>query len=86
MNRMGIVFVLSALAIVPAQTAWGGENQDHVCFRALDTDRDGQVTFAEFATHYGPDEARFQAADADRDGRLTHDEYHNFLGHGAADQ
>jgi hypothetical protein len=74
-----VALVLTALAI----PGGADETKDHVCFRALDTDKDGLVTMDEFARHYGNDEARFQAADADRDGRLTHDEYHNLLGHGA---
>ena len=74
-----IALVLTVFAI----PGGADETKDHVCFRVLDTDKDGLVTLEEFARHYGDDEDRFRAADADRDGRLTHDEYHELLGHGA---
>jgi hypothetical protein len=83
MNRILILLLIAALSAGLAVSGGADETRDHVCFRALDTDKDGRVTFEEFARHYGADEARFKAADTDRDGRLTHDEYHALLGHGA---
>ena len=76
---------LSVLWLVLAWTGWGvaGEKADHVCFRRIDTDQDGKVSFKEFAVHYGADEGKFKAVDGNGDGILTHDEYHDFLGHGA---
>ena len=83
MNKIWATAILALMLTVSAVPIGAEETKDHVCFRALDTDKDGRVTFEEFAQHYGEDEARFRAADADRDGRLTHDEYHDLLGHGA---
>ncbi len=78
-----VVILLASLLVVSSVPGWADEAKDHICFRALDADKDGRVTFEEFAKHYGTDEARFKAADADQDGQLTHDEYHALLGHGA---
>ncbi len=83
MNKACTAFLAALLVTVAASPDWADEKKDHICFRALDADQDGLVTFEEFAEHYGADEARFEAADADQDGRLTHDEYHDLLGHGS---
>ena len=56
--------------------------KDHVCFRVLDSNKDGLVTFQEFEKFYGSEEEKFHEADKDEDGKLTH-EYHNILGHGS---
>jgi len=72
------IFVLSVGSLVLAN-----EKKDHVCFRALDADQDGQVTLQEFEQVYKDAADRFKAADADKDGKLTHDEYHDSLGHGS---
>ena len=64
--------------------ASAGENKDHVCFRTLDENQDGQVTLQEFERFYKDAEDRFKAADADKDNKLTHDEYHDSLGHEAS--
>ncbi len=83
MSKRGAIIVMAIFFTLFAMAAWADEAKDHVCFRSLDADKNGLVTFEEFAEHYGADEARFKAADADQDGRLTHDEYHHLLGHGA---
>jgi Ca2+-binding EF-hand superfamily protein len=72
------IFVLSIGSLVLAD-----ENKDHVCFRALDTNQDGQVTLQEFERFYKDATDRFKAADADKDGKLSHGEYHDSLGHGS---
>ena len=59
------------------------EKKDHVCFRALDSNEDGVVTFEEFGNFYDNDRDTFLAADKDKDGHLTHDEYHVILGQGS---
>lgn len=81
-----IVIILVGFFLMWAGLAVAGEGGDHICFRRVDTDKDGIVTFKEFAVHYGKDEKKFKAADANGDGQLTHDEYHGFLGHGATDK
>jgi Ca2+-binding EF-hand superfamily protein len=63
---------------------WADEKKDHVCFRVLDSNKDGMVTFQEFEKIYGNDEKKFNEADANKDNNLTHDEYHNLLGHGSS--
>ena len=83
MNRLGAVFIVVFFLMVSSTPCWAGEKKDHICFRALDTNKDGQVTLQEFEKHYGDDKAKFNAADADKDGKLTHDEYHDLLGHGS---
>ncbi len=72
------IFLTSSVALCLAD-----ENKDHVCFRVLDSNKDGMVTFQEFEKIYGNDKEKFNDADMDEDGKLTHDEYHNILGHGS---
>ena len=85
MNRICKMFFLIALvSMVLAVPGGADDKKDHICFRALDADRDGLVTLAEFAKYYQNDEAKFKAADVDQDGKLTHDEYHDLLGHGSS--
>ena len=62
----------------------GGEGKDHICFRAIDTDQDGRVTFEEFKAILGDDKEKFNAADANQDGTISHDEYHQSIGHGSS--
>jgi Ca2+-binding EF-hand superfamily protein len=59
------------------------ENKDHVCFRTIDSNKDGMVTFQEFKQVYGDVKEKFNMADENKDGKLTHDEYHDLLGHGS---
>ena len=59
------------------------EKDNHICFRALDADKDGLVTLQEFERYYEDSEEKFNQADADKNGKLTHEEYHDSLGHGA---
>ena len=83
MNRICARFLIASFLIVSASHCWAGEKKDHICFRALDTNKDGRVTLQEFEKHYGDDKVKFNAADVDKDGKLTHDEYHDLLGHGS---
>ena len=68
----------------PTAIGLADENEDHVCFRILDSDKDGMVTFDEFEKSYGNDKEKFNEADLDKDGKLTHEEYHSILGHGSS--
>ena len=60
------------------------ENKGHVCFRVIDSNRDGKVTFQEFSKIFGDDKATFKEIDENGDGNLSHDEYHRSLGHGSS--
>jgi Ca2+-binding EF-hand superfamily protein len=81
-------FVLTFLVIFTILTSnalcFGDKGKDHICFRAVDADKDGKVTFQEFKEIYGDDKVKFKAIDLNDDGKLSHDEYHQFLGHGAS--
>jgi len=74
-----VIFLTSSVAL-----CLGDENKDHVCFRVLDSNKDGMVTFLEFEQVYENGKEKFNEADVDKDGKLTHDEYHNILGHGSS--
>ena len=63
---------------------FGDEKKSHVCFRTVDVDKDGKVTFQEFEKVFGNDKAKFEAIDGNDDGILSHNEYHKSLGHGAS--
>jgi len=80
-----LCLVLMCLTILASAT-WGVANEEkgHVCFRKIDTDRNGEVTFEEFEAVFGPDKEKFDKVDENKDGRLTHNEYHKSLGHGAS--
>lgn len=84
MKNNFIFLCLLSISLIYPGLCISGERPDHVCFRRIDTNHDGNVTFKEFAVYYGKDKAKFKKADADGNGLLTHDEYHDFLGHGAA--
>lgn len=53
--------------------------KDHICFRTVDEDKDGKVTFQEFMKVFGEDKKKFEAIDQDDDGNLSHDEYRQSL-------
>lgn len=61
----------------------GSEDKSHICFRSIDTNNDGTVTFQEFRKVFGDDKETYDEVDLNRDGKLSHDEYHQALGHGA---
>jgi hypothetical protein len=73
------IFLTTSVAITRAD-----EKKDHVCFRVLDSNKDGVVTYQEFEAVYGDEKDKYDAADLNKDGKLTHDEYHDLLGHGSS--
>ena len=84
MNKIWVIFIIASFLNVSTSLCWADEKKDHVCFRILDSDEDGMVTFQEYEKYFGKDKAKFNEADLDKDGQLTHDEYHNLLGHGSS--
>ena len=83
MKRTIATVLISIFLITSAALCWADEKKDHVCFRVLDSDKDGMVTYEEFAKVYGDDRESFNKADENSDSQLTHDEYHHLLGHGS---
>ncbi|MGD9078239.1 MAG: EF-hand domain-containing protein [Desulfobacterales bacterium] len=83
MKKTGAALLIFILLTSSAALCLADEKKDHVCFKRLDSNKDGLVTFQEFEKFYGNEEAKFHEADKDKDGKLTHDEYHDILGHGS---
>ena len=83
MKKTSAIFLITIFLTSSVALCLADENKDHVCFRVLDSNKDGMVTFQEFEKFYGNDKEKFNDADMDEDGKLTHDEYHNILGHGS---
>lgn len=73
------IFLTSSVALCLADGS-----KDHICFRVLDSNKDGMVTPQEFDQVYKNDREKFKKADVNKDGKLTHDEYHSILGHGSS--
>jgi hypothetical protein len=83
LKKQATWFVIIVTLLIPNPVCFGVESKDHICFRAIDTDQDGKVTFEEFRTVLGDDQEKFKTVDVNQDGTLSHDEYHQSLGHGA---
>ena len=84
MKTLCVMLLAATILTVPVSLCGADEKKDHICFRTMDADSDGKVTFPEFEKFYGDDKDKFNSADLNQDGRLTHDEYHNLLGHGSS--
>ena len=84
MNKICVIFIIASILSVSMSLGWADEKKDHICFKILDSNDDGMVTFQEFEKYFGKDKAKFNEADLDKDGQLTHDEYHSLLGHGSS--
>ena len=83
MKKAGAALLIFILLTSSAALCLADEKKDHVCFRVLDSNKDGEVTFQEFEKFYENETEKFKDADKDEDGKLTHDEYHDILGHGS---
>ena len=84
MKSYFLLFAMVITIFISSVFCFGSEKKDHICFRVIDADKDGKVTFQEFAKVFGDDKEKFAATDLNGDGRITHDEYHQSLGHGAS--
>ena len=82
--KISISVFVATLLFTPITISVADENKNHVCFRTLDSNKDGFVTFEEFEQVYENDKEKFKMADGDKDGKLSHDEYHDLLGHGSS--
>ncbi len=81
MNRMCLL--LAVIIICLTSLSLADEEKGHVCFRTVDSDKDGKVTLQEFEKYFKDDLERFKTIDLNKDGVLTHDEYHEPVGHGS---
>jgi Ca2+-binding EF-hand superfamily protein len=83
MKKTATALLITIFLILSVAICLADGSRDHVCFRVLHSNKDGNVTFQEFEKYYGNDQKKFNKADMDEDGKLTHEEYHNILGHGS---
>lgn len=84
MKKSGYILVSMIIATSSISAlSMASEEKGHICFRIIDSDKDGKVTFQEFEKYFGNDLEKFKAIDLDEDGTLSHDEYHQSLGHGS---
>ena len=71
-----IIFISNAFCL-------SDEKKEHICFRSVDADQNGMLTFQEFVKMFGDDKVKFDKVDLNDDGKLSHEEYHQALGHGS---
>ncbi len=83
MKKYAILFLMMVIAMPSATLGSAKGEKAHVCFRIVDANTDGEVTFQEFEKFFGNDKERFKKADLDKNGKLSHDEYHELFGHGS---
>ena len=83
MKKLTVIFLMISISIASSNFCLAGEKKNHTCFRVVDANKDGEVTFQEFEKFFGNDTERFKEADLDKNGKLTHDEYHKLFGHGS---
>jgi len=83
MNLRNLLCFVIFAVLINVGFCFGDENRDHICFRSIDTNHDGIVTFQEFKEVLGDDKSKYDEIDSNKDGMLSHEEYHKILGHGA---
>jgi len=83
MKKLTVFFLMISISIASSNFCLADEKKKHTCFRTVDSNKDGEVTFQEFEKFFGNDTERFKEADLDKNGKLTHDEYHKLFGHGS---
>ena len=59
---MGLVVFIILISI---GVCFGNEEKNHICFRQVDADKDGMVTFQEFKKVFGDNKAKFDNIDLD---------------------
>ena len=83
MKKLIVFLLIIIISISSANFCLANETKNHVCFRIVDSNKDGEVTFQEFEKYFGNDNESFNEADLDKNGKLSHDEYHELLSHGS---
>jgi Ca2+-binding EF-hand superfamily protein len=83
MKKLTVFFLMIIISITSANFCLANEKKNHTCFRIVDSNKDGEVSFQDFEKFFGNDTERFKEADLDKNGKLSHDEYHELLGHGS---
>ncbi|PLX53903.1 MAG: hypothetical protein C0611_02845 [Desulfobacteraceae bacterium] len=83
MKKITVFLLMILISMTSANFCLGNEKKNHTCFRIVDSNKDGEITFQEFEKFFGNDTERFKKADLNKNGRLSHDEYHELLGHGS---
>ena len=54
-DEKNVILVIGIFLTSSADLCFADEKKGHICFRALDSDRDGVVTLAEFEQYYKND-------------------------------
>jgi EF hand len=83
MKKITVFLLIILISMTSANFCLANEKKNHTCFRIVDSNKDGEITFQEFEKFFGNDTERFKKADLNKNGRLSHDEYHELLGHGS---
>jgi len=83
MKKTTVFLLMILISIASANFCLAKDKKNHTCFRIVDSNKDGEITFQEFEKFFGNDTERFKKADLNKNGKLSHDEYHRFLGHGS---
>jgi Ca2+-binding EF-hand superfamily protein len=84
MKKITVFFLMIFISsIASANFCAANEKKNHTCFRIVDSNKDGEITFEEFEKFFGNNHEKFKEADLDKNGKLSHDEYHELLGHGS---
>ena len=83
MKKRFIKVVLTAVLVLCITGVYSHAEEEHVCFRAVDADENGEVTYPEFEKVYENGREKFDRIDTDQNGIIAHDEYHKSLGHGS---
>ena len=83
MKKITVFLLMILISMISANFSLANEKKNHTCFRIVDSNKDGEITFQEFEKFFGNDTERFKKADLNKNGRLSHDEYHELLGHGS---
>ncbi|MDH3357128.1 MAG: EF-hand domain-containing protein [Desulfobacteraceae bacterium] len=83
MKKITVFLLMILISMTSANFSLANEKKNHTCFRIVDSNKDGEITFQEFEKFFGNDTERFKKADLNKNGRLSHDEYHELLGHGS---